>query len=68
MSYLDTPINRDSLPTAEDLAPIVPGVYSAIIIEASINDTKSGTGKYIKLKLINYIFRLFSIICAFYFD
>ncbi len=45
-------INADDLPQGEggDFKSLPAGWYTASISEASLNDTKSGTGQYIKLR------------------
>ena len=48
---LDTPINVADLPPATgDYSPIPEGVYPAVIKDATIQNTKAGTGQYIKVR------------------
>lgn len=47
----DAPINVADLPQAENnITPIPAGIYPAIIKNAELKDTKTGTGQYIKVR------------------
>lgn len=50
MARLDSTIDVEKLPEAGDFSALEPGWYSCTIIETSLENTKSGTGQYIKLK------------------
>ena len=53
MATLGFTINASDLPeeTTGDYAPVPPGDYEAVIKDAEIRTTKSGTGQYIALRL-----------------
>jgi len=52
MAFLDAPINADDLPQdAGGFSAIPAGTYTATVTETELKNTKSGTGKYIKLRL-----------------
>lgn len=54
MAQLGYTVTQNDLPASEnggDFAPLPAGEYNVRIAEASIQDTKSGTGQYIKLRL-----------------
>jgi hypothetical protein len=50
MAFLDQSYSVDTLPESQSIEPIPSGWYTATITEASLNTTKSGTGKYIKVR------------------
>jgi hypothetical protein len=51
MSNLGFTVNRADLPVdSQSSDPIPAGWYTATITEAEVKDTKSGTGRYIKLR------------------
>jgi hypothetical protein len=53
MAFLNEEFSVDTLPAASsgDFEPIPAGWYNARIVKADLQDTKSGTGQYIKLRL-----------------
>lgn len=49
MAWID-PIDVTELPAAQNYDPLPAGTYTAKIAEATVGETKSGTGRYIKLR------------------
>ena len=53
MAFLNETFNANDLPEDQggNFEPLPAGEYSVAVSEATLNDTKSGTGQYIKLRL-----------------
>jgi len=51
MSFLGQEYKADELPESQSFEPLPPGVYNLKITEASLKDTKSGTGQYLSMRL-----------------
>jgi hypothetical protein len=50
MAFLNETINTADLPESTGFDPIPAGTYTATITEAGLQDTKAGTGQYIKVR------------------
>jgi hypothetical protein len=52
MSFLDDPFDLNDLPVGNggDFEPVPAGWYTVKIVSASVENTKAGTGKYIKVR------------------
>ena len=51
MAFLNAPINYSDLPEEDGFDVLPAGDYNAVIKQAELNETKAGTGQYIKLRL-----------------